>query len=690
MTSYVDAFSFDKPKESLEILLKRLKRGVTLDEEVANYFRDRALIEERYANELARLTKKSSINNEGDFVGSFTDVWDQVLDAASQTSAAHMTFAKELSLNLEKTLRTRVQTDPDWSKLKQYESEFGKATREYDDRVIKHLKAVTKSQRKGGSEKLDKKSAEALAAREVAKETWLPLAIETFQKFQAMDESRLNNLKETMSRFAELDSKHGATRAAISDGVLASAMNFDVAGDINAFCVQKTNMQPGSSNQYSLPDVSSSAATSRKPSVVAERASVAGSIAPHQGSASAAPAQPLVDAEGYSIPPPVPTPWAETDHAALDAADQDMNSLNGAPKLKVAIRDEAIVESPEEALNALRQFQLPTNGPSRPSKRNTRRLSMTENIKATEVSDNQRKRMTMQNAADYGAFNFANMPPMPPLPALEASAVTSSSKFPIAPPSPLQLQFSISETLNVLLKANAIDKVLLAGVVSLTATKEAFDMTPRDPIIVTLSDHGQLAQMVPNEAFARVVDSTRPNEFQVNLDAVSSSGLPSVPIIKYQVHIGNPAEFVPLYVNPVWKCEPTQTSLLLMYQFNSILRQRISLADVSFLVQMSGGGNIGQVQMKPHGHWNSERRAILWKIGTVSSDTHAAEPQKLLARVESTEECQPGAIIVRFNNANSLLSDVNVQVTGDSLGKGEIVVKEIVKSVTAGTYGASS
>ncbi|KAJ3152377.1 hypothetical protein HDU86_005906 [Geranomyces michiganensis] len=52
---------FEKPKESAELISKRLRAGQQLDDELANYIKDRAAVEEKYASELVRLAKKHTL-----------------------------------------------------------------------------------------------------------------------------------------------------------------------------------------------------------------------------------------------------------------------------------------------------------------------------------------------------------------------------------------------------------------------------------------------------------------------------------------------------------------------------------------------------------------------------------------------------------------------------------------------------
>ncbi|KNC98154.1 uncharacterized protein SPPG_06558 [Spizellomyces punctatus DAOM BR117] len=705
MSRFVEAFSFEKPKESFDIVLKRLKRGQVLDDEVANYFKERAILEEKYAHDLMRLSKKHSLSGDKDFVGAFSEVWDQLLGATNELAGLHMVYAKEVVETLERPVRGRSHTDTDWSKLKQYEADFGRSTKDYDEKVIKHLKAVAKAKKKNGSDKLDKKVTDALAALEAAKDQWVPQAIQSFERFQLMDEGRLTFLKEIISKSADLDARHGGARTAISDGILASAMSFDVANDTANFCSLKGNKTGDDVGyQYTVNDVSSSTATSRKNSVVIppERASVA-------SSAMATSQKPNVDEEGYTIPPPQPNvPWDAPAASALDEED-DTSSATGNQRIKVDIRKEAIVENPDEATRILRQFQgaLPSTI-NRSSKRMSRRMSLSDAGQQTqttpgsmESADMVRKRMTIHMGPSNGILlgGSDEVPSLPTMPTLQPtkisnSALASGSVTPAANTLPVPIAASMVETLNVLIKGNAVERLLLMGEVSLSLPRATADVASNSgSFVLGIENYDQLAQVVLNETFARVTDPSKPNEVTLDLGALRQSATSLVPILKYQVRIDDPSEFTPLYVHPVWKCDATQTSLLLAYQRNPSVRSNIPLSDVSFLVHVEGGGEIGQVQMKPTGLWNSDRKAILWKVGsiegTVDNDTATPEPSKILARLETTEPCQPGTVIVRFTSNSRLLSACNLTVVSKDSAQPVVELKDISRSVVAGKYGAA-
>ncbi|KAI8917743.1 Muniscin C-terminal mu homology domain-containing protein [Powellomyces hirtus] len=704
MARFVEAFSLDKPKESAELISKRLKTGLQLEDELANYFRDRAAVEEKYATELIRLGKKHTLGPlDKDFTGTFQNVWEQLASSLGEVAALHVSFARELAEKMERPLRSRAHTDPDWSKLKQYESEFGRSTKDYDDKIVKYLKATAKAKKSAASAKSDKKTADATAAKDAAKDQWVPQATEAFERFQRMDESRLTALKETLAKYADLAVRHESAKSAISDGVLAATMSFDVADDITKFCSTKGNNDGTGLAISAGADGGSSNATSRENSVqILPDVSGASDHAPTNGIYPSA-MTPAVDEEGYTIPPTsISAAWDSSAAGAAIADDEEeAGSTSTASRIKVAIRSESIVESPEDANKALRQFQnvLGPN-PTRLAKRGSRRISLSAEENKAPGSLAQ-KRMTMHMGSTDGSPSssdlFGNDPPfisaMPSLMPIRANSIPFTSS-PTTESRPARVHASISEQVNVLIRGNEVEKLLLMGDVSLTSPLSFADLDEDKPFTISISNYAELAQAVPNETFARVHPS-HPEQFEINSRALKQAGMQVVPIIKYQVKITDPKQHAPLLVHPIWKCEPTQTSLMLVYQLNPLLRDRLSLADVSFLVPVDAGGEISRVQTKPSGIWNAERKAVLWKVGKVGKEA-ADEPQKLLARMDTTEATNPGTVAIRFTCSGALLSNIGVSCAYPEGSSGNVAegikapveLGDVVQVFSAGKYGA--
>ncbi|KAJ3044944.1 F-BAR domain only protein 2 [Rhizophlyctis rosea] len=719
---FAEAFSYDKPKETVELVLGRVKRGSALEDVVTGYFRERsesssftggktrlkgkpnvvpsyhrAAIEEAYAASLTRLARKPVPVE----LGTFAPVWEQLTASTVEVSQLHSAQAKDLA---EIAKSTGNQGDPDMQWAKQHETELVKGAKEVEEKLAKYHKAAAKAKKKGNSDKQDKKTADAHAAAEHMKSQWQPNAAQAFQKLQTIDEKRLSNIKDSIVRFAQSDAKHGSSRPAISDALLAAALNFDVTNEMESFLVAKSNLTGDPTHAYTgeaLSSAGGSAAPSRHGSVViptqngqagpvsAGPLSAAPSITPSNGPAGAAP---LVDEEGYTIPPPSSrAPW-ETEMGGsgmidLDEDDEhsDSRSMTPSTKLKVDIRQQAIVENPHDAMNTMKKFASTLPSVPTTRRKNTRRMSDSPSLASAEgLDDLIRKRTTFAPSIHSSITNHTTEDPFQ---TTNHSPLRTAS--PITNDDPLPLRISITETVNVLLKGGVVDKLLVTGEVSVQVSSGWMnDGRRRGGGRIRLGNAASIGKVITNDAFARSITPDTPHDFALDLDAVARSpGLPVV-ILKYQV-AADPSTydaFAPVFVTPAWKCEERSTALVLVYQINDAVRNRgITLRDLSFFVTCEGGGKITNVQSKPNAVWNAERRALFWKV---DADTDGGAAQKLLARVETGEVGRPGTVAVRFASSGSLLSGVDVGVVEEGSG-GRVRVEGVSKAVVSGKYGAA-
>ncbi|KAJ3089144.1 hypothetical protein HK102_007107 [Quaeritorhiza haematococci] len=717
---------------------------------------------------------------------------------------------------------------------------------------------------------------------EASKAQWTAEAVSMFQLFQIMDEKRLNFLRESMIKYSNLDTGHCKTRSSIPDKVLAAAISFDVPTDIETFCSTKGNRTDGVLQAYTPAEGGSSGnsgiSTPKGRGSISTAEGTPNATSPadssfpplkSNGTISHQPSQlqhqsgqPMVDEEGYSVPPPQHNDPFKIAPSSLDDDDHEDGHGRDSTKFRIDIKNEAIVENPESAMNMMKLLQAnlkanptvrrqtlvgrrsvdtnpfpptdgspastnPTLSPFAPNftqqQQHGEASSMTSSMNGSIVAQAAGHRYnssissssigsavaTQQpadffgGAADVPATNspvstFSRTPfdedsvmggPMVSSPNVVVPSASVSSSAPVASPtdfgsfessanpplapanitlpttsqpssqlpSPVHLDLHVTETINVLMKAGVVDKLLVVGEVSVSAAalaSSSSSASPPSPSILhklwaeksvrirIKGARGVLEKMIPNASLAAIeASSSSPSPSQqendhhedalvIKLGALlpSSSDAPtpaSVPVLKYQVKANaevNPQAYVPLYVSPFWKIEEQMTSLLVAYKGNEVVigdagndggvdqegqkaqpkRRRVTLNDVSFLVNVNGaegstGFEVKNVQTKPFGIWNPERKALLWKVGDlggqVSSSTSTSDattegrsstssvsstdggatgaPVKLLARFETTTRGAPGPVAIKFAVKDALLSGLEfVMEPEESAGEG--------------------
>ncbi|KAG0239516.1 hypothetical protein BGW41_007623 [Actinomortierella wolfii] len=283
---------------------------------------------------------------------------------------------------------------------------------------------------------------------------------------------------------------------------------------------------------------------------------------------------------------------------------------------------------------------------------------------------------------------------------------------------------SVVERINLLSHGGEIAKMMVTGEVSLHLDRFLAQQNPKarkGRLVLRLRRTDELDKYLPNPNFLAATEASSSSEeevheqeYQLDVDALRAArqaGQMTVVVLKYQVKtedgnqqpqgVPRQQQMVPLLMQPAWKIEPHQTSLLINYKTNARCRLATALSsspngttapaqlsDVSFLVPVAG--KVTNVQSRPNGVWSDEANKMLWDIGTMALDEHP-EPHKLLARFEldpnqaaGPEGSQNGPAAVKFRIHGRLLSAIEVDLThekaspeGDEDGDGQVEVEEI-------------
>ncbi|KAI8928067.1 Muniscin C-terminal mu homology domain-containing protein [Entophlyctis helioformis] len=723
--SYLDGFDFERPRESVDVVLKRLKKAVGLDDEMAGFFKERAAIEDRYATDLAKLSKRTFADKtDPDYVGTVGGLWNEIISATANAAKSRSTFASQLS-SIESAFKTRCDKDEEgnWPKVRQgssalsanYESEFVRSTRDYAEKILKVDKLDAKNKKKVGAQ-IDKKMQDAMTLLESAKSQWETEATRQFQKFERMDRQRLEYIKQTISLYATQEIGASEAISATHSGLLVASSEFSVDAEIANFAQSKGtrfgNVAGGRSSQTgSMHRVDSSLATgnatvSRSGSIMAVSHKSSLPTVQQEGKV-------LVDEEGFTIRPDTATdPFKMSfggNAAGLngDGFDDDGDGddhFKSQPKIKVAIKEKAIIENPNEAQNVMLSLAAKLQAPSR-----------------TLTGQKSRTRTYSTSTTTTSPVTSAEQAIPPPH---AAAANGSTPSVTITESLHVSMEATIQETINVLQVDGQVDKILVTGEIQLQLSDSAAadgvlllqlqQLPPSDVVVRLRIDRSEmLQQIVPNETFVKA-EPSRAGEYELNLLHLAPYAAGPVQLFKYLVAANASSDFSPVSIKPMWKCEEKQASLLLAYELNAGLVERLALNEISVMASVQGGGEIGAVQTKPSGIWDLDSRCILWQLPGVfhgADDHHSRNgtesdrasirsnggvmngsgsgPQKLLARIETSEMCQPDPIVVRFASASSSMSGIGVSVMPVRVPT--LLVPDMVRihqSITAGKFGA--
>ena len=237
------------------------------------------------------------------------------------------------------------------------------------------------------------------------------------------------------------------------------------------------------------------------------------------------------------------------------------------------------------------------------------------------------------------------------------------------------LNSSIVEIVNVWFEQNAIAKASLIGELALAYNPiDVFAPAQFGTENIRLENFPVLEKVAPNPTFIEQT-SDKAGEYSVNLSSITKTAV----AFKYQVHLEESklGTHAPILLNPAWKCETAQTSVILSYSLNPDFvvdaeAKSVQLSNVVLIIHLEPTAKATSCQSKPVGTFSRDRSLIYWRLGdvTLSSD---APPQKLLARFVTEVEAKPGNIEARWELSGSGVAGFG---SGLSVSKFEQEAKE--------------
>jgi hypothetical protein len=243
------------------------------------------------------------------------------------------------------------------------------------------------------------------------------------------------------------------------------------------------------------------------------------------------------------------------------------------------------------------------------------------------------------------------------------------------------LRASIVETVNVLIKGGEVSRVMITGEISLSHRPEEGTAAPR----IRIANFEQFEKTAPNAAYLTPIPSS-PGEYTVTPSLSFHTAL----VLKYQLRVptGSEHEFVPLDVRATWKCEATQTRVMVLYTPTSGGRleggggeaspfgeESTTLEGVEFHIPLSVIAT--SFQAKPTASYIPERNRLSFVVEPIVLEK-GAEGKKLLASVETLSAAVPQPIAIRWRVKGKSVSKVGVEVEGTKV--------ETVRETVAGKY----
>ncbi|RPB20593.1 hypothetical protein L211DRAFT_792023 [Terfezia boudieri ATCC MYA-4762] len=237
-TEYPSILTSLHPTPAVTILRERLRKGQSLNTEVADWLQERRKVEELYAQGLLKLARKQPPGDQSE-LGIFRIAWDRIINSTSQLAASHQHFAQKIDTEVERPLREFAATNRDWAGLKTYEGNLTGIAKQIDNAEEKADKL-----RKKGARAQAARVAEAAAAVEKATGDWDSQAPFVFEKLQAVDETRCNNLRDSLTQYHTLEVDQAQRAMQLANESLSTLLDLNTIDEIRTFAETVTHGRP--------------------------------------------------------------------------------------------------------------------------------------------------------------------------------------------------------------------------------------------------------------------------------------------------------------------------------------------------------------------------------------------------------------------------------------------------------------
>ncbi|KAI1823875.1 Muniscin C-terminal mu homology domain-containing protein [Xylaria intraflava] len=226
-----------QPGQAVVILTDRVKRITKLNNEIADWLQERRRVEEQYAQGLRRLSQFRVPNAQSE-LGTFQAQWDKIIQSVESVATSHHTFATHIEKEVETPLRM-FEVKKEMQNIQTIQGNLQKVARELEEAQDKSDK-LTKKGAKASAQKVDM----ATSKLESANNQWKSQAPFVFESLQAVDESRLNQLRDCLTQYGTFEGEQAQRRQADAENVLNSLLDYSTASEVQQFASKVMSGRP--------------------------------------------------------------------------------------------------------------------------------------------------------------------------------------------------------------------------------------------------------------------------------------------------------------------------------------------------------------------------------------------------------------------------------------------------------------
>ncbi|WFD21676.1 Suppressor of Profilin deletion [Malassezia equina] len=631
------------------------------NDQLAEYLTARCEAEEAYVKHLQKATRRTIDTN---YVPEqFQPVYDRLLSEVTDILHIHTTLAHQLQRDVEAL--QQLHTQGEWANLARHEEALAPILKDVQSLESQRAKSQRKLDKKGNAS-TQQKLLSTEDALQQARQAWRHRAPTMIQAYESADGQRLFSVRNVIKNFCKAQGDAAKALFDTARTTFQAVHHFDPIADMEQFAGLDSAHEAPTRFAVPLP-----------------------SAAMHTPDASRTPSRmeevPQALSSDPMEAPPAPRPSDEAPPAPLRDMDRPVSPLHRASMLPTpTLHRESMATPRVRPVSSLPMGAPAPRAPTAMSMQSS--LSHTSRASSTSAEDRETLQRVRDQLRQSGAeidghtsqprrrevrasvaqsvdrrLSYMNLSPMAPPSQWGSPAIdrmreepTESSRVADTPtftPASVPWHAHICERVNALWKGHELTKVMVVGEVRIALDSSC---APCGMAPLQLGGTQSLAQVRTRPGVCAM--TSEPGMYELDLGALARAG-DSATVLEYEVHVPSDlrAQYVPMLLDALWRCEPQQSSVLCTHRTNPSFASSVHMEGVSFHVRIPRETPVtGHVLSEPTADWDPDTQELVWH--TQADDTSG----RLAARFPLATQGAPQPITACWTVQNCLLSQVEV------------------------------
>ncbi|OCK78258.1 hypothetical protein K432DRAFT_332433 [Lepidopterella palustris CBS 459.81] len=234
-----------QPGQAVTVLNERIRHVSRLNTEIADWLQERRRVEELYVQGLRKLANKHPPDESSD-LGIFSTPWQRIVSSAEALADSHHQLAQKIEADVERPLRDFAASNREMQAMSTISGNLSAMAKEIDNARKKADRLKDK-----GAKAAAGKVATATSDVENATSQWDSQAPYVFEKLQAVDESRLNHLRDALTQFQTHEVDQVERNRVNAEETLNVLLNVETVDEIKTFSLKTVSGKPKTERKQS-------------------------------------------------------------------------------------------------------------------------------------------------------------------------------------------------------------------------------------------------------------------------------------------------------------------------------------------------------------------------------------------------------------------------------------------------------